>query len=426
MKVLVPLPYDLSRLEHGRNLRIVHLLRRLANRCELTCLVSTRHAESIAKVLPHTRIEIADSYGDAGAREAILGRLPRAVNYFGCDPALPAATMKLAAQTDAVVGFDLPALSCLLAVESARLGRGIRRPALVADLIDDPLMTYRSGPWTGRWSLTGFKTAAAIHAIRHRLLRRLDALIAVAPADAASLSRASGCHVAVIPNGVELPAGSDRAPRSEPLVVFTGAMSFPPNVAAARWMATRVWPVVLDRLSSGGCKPDGIPTLALVGADPAPAVKSLAVERPDTRIVVTGRVPDLNTWLLRARVAVAPMVSGSGMKNKVLEACAAGCPVVSTPLGGAGLPQGESSGILIGSTADALARQVAGLLLDGDRAARLGAAARAMVASRFDWSRLATLLHDVLATAAAENSVASTAHSIPDPACQEVACHAAS
>ena len=81
----------------------------------------------------------------------------------------------------------------------------------------------------------------------------------------------------------------------------------------------------------------------------------------------------------------------------MLEACAVGCPVVTTVLGGGGLPTGRANGILVTETAARFATQVGDLLADPQEAARIGAAGQAMVRNRFDWADSARALQELLA-----------------------------
>jgi glycosyltransferase involved in cell wall biosynthesis len=110
-------------------------------------------------------------------------------------------------------------------------------------------------------------------------------------------------------------------------------------------------------------------------------------------VEVTGAVPDIRRELRRAAVYVAPMVSGTGLKNKVLEAMAAGLPVVGTPLALEGI--GEGNGVISARDASDIAEKVLRLL--GDRAALVSAGrqARDRVVMEFTWERSARGIEDL-------------------------------
>ena len=76
--------------------------------------------------------------------------------------------------------------------------------------------------------------------------------------------------------------------------------------------------------------------LIVVGSDPAREVRALALADPS--IAVTGAVPAVQPYLWTAALSIAPLWMTQGVQNKVLEALAAGLPVVTTPSVAAGLP----------------------------------------------------------------------------------------
>lgn len=134
-------------------------------------------------------------------------------------------------------------------------------------------------------------------------------------------------QISVVSNGVDLRLYPKRV--SDPggqRLVFCGSMDNRPNVNAARFFCLEVFPEILQRYPNA--------TLEIVGANPAPEVLELA-ERPS--ITVTGRVRSMVEHLHKATVCVVPMQAGYGIKNKTLEAMAAGTPVVGSDRGLEGL-----------------------------------------------------------------------------------------
>jgi glycosyltransferase involved in cell wall biosynthesis len=290
----------------------------------------------------------------------------------------------------------------------------------VCDLIDDPYLTWRSMPRVERFSLAGLKALISLQLLQRHILSGLDDLIVVGPKDAARLSRATGRAVSIVPNGVHADEAYSATLR-EPLVVFTGAMNFPPNEAAADHLVHRIWPHVRRAMDDTGIEAG----LALVGANPTSRVKRLA-QVPG--VTVTGRVEDVRAWLRRALVAVAPMVNGSGIKNKILEACGSGCPVVTTPLGSEGLPIGE--GICVADDPQSFGQTVADLLIDEARAQAAGQAGLAMVRERYSWSGVAETFAGLLQGEQRSTTDVRTPHRVdrPQPAhiSEETLVHAAS
>ena len=386
MKLLVPMPYDLRSIEHGRNLRIVHLLQQLSKDDEITIVVADApSAEPVRDALPGVNVELAQPGGASSddALSSLSAPIRRALAFFGDDAPLRQAMALRLSAADVVLGFGLPSLGTLIAAK-----HGVPGLPVVCDLIDDPWLTWQSVRRSERWSTTGFKAALCIQLLRRFALRHMDALVAVAPRDAGTLERATGVPTAVVPNGVDASEIDPSSIEREATVAFTGAMDFPPNEAAACYFARRVWPLVLER-----CSDTQPPTFAIIGANPTPQVQALA-SIPGVR--VTGRVDDVKHELQRARVAVAPMVSGSGLKNKILEACAAGTPVVANPLGVGGLPTGDAHGIKVTHTGSEMAEQVFELLTQPARAQQLGHAGWQMIRRDFTWTHAADTFRRLL------------------------------
>ena len=192
----------------------------------------------------------------------------------------------------------------------------------------------------------------------------------------------------VIPNGVDLeyfrpsPGASAYQRRR---VVFTGNMSYAPNVAAVRRLAADILPRLRSR------HPDV--ELYIVGMDPSPQVRRLADGR---RVVVTGRVDDVRPYLESAAVAVAPLDVARGLQNKVLEAMAMRVPVVASPAAAQGIDAVPGRDLLVAAEPEAFAEAVGSLLADPGRRDCYAEAGRACVAANHNWDRLLARLGDLV------------------------------
>ncbi len=384
MRILVLMLYDIADKAAGRNLRLLNIIRLLGEAATVECLTSSKEsADRTRAQLDTARVKVlcpedaVEGHANPGA-PAPPGRVAwrRVLRYFGYTADYMSAVYARASSFDSVLGFGVlsaPYLAALSETPSA--------PRTVCDLIDDPLLTWMHSHWGDRVGVHGLKYFLCIQYLRWRILRQIDELVAIAPRDAGTLSRAGAKRVRVVPNGVTVPRDSGELAEREPLVVFSGTMDFPPNERAAEYFATAVWPLVrrLHRESKSAI-PE--PRFAVVGANPTRRVRTL---ESIPGVTVTGKVPNVRDWLLRATVAVAPMVSGSGLKNKILEACAASCPVVATPLGVEGLPAGEENGLLYAGSPAKQAQLIHELLFDTAKARALGDRAREMVLREFAW-----------------------------------------
>lgn len=184
---------------------------------------------------------------------------------------------------------------------------------------------------------------------------------------AAGWSDASALGATWLPNVVNVPPCPRPKPSGERAVdvCFVGTLSYPPNVAALR-LLSQAWPAVLRARPA---------TTALVaGGHPTPVVLALVRANGWELLADFGDAAEIYA---RARVAAAPLVTASGIQNKVLEAAAHGVPQVASDVALAGLAPGFPAAVANG--APALADRVIELLSDPSGAVRLAAAARLAV-----------------------------------------------
>jgi polysaccharide biosynthesis protein PslH len=187
--------------------------------------------------------------------------------------------------------------------------------------------------------------------------------------------------IQVVPNGVDLAVYPLRAqdPGGHRLV-FVGVMDAEHNIAAARFFVTEVVPKLLARY------PNLI--FSIVGAKPTAAVKAMGLQ---PGVVVTGKVASMKDALHQATVCVVPLQTGLGIKNKTLEAMAAGVPVVGSDRGLEGLDidgGGDGGGAMRALRANSPAEYVAAierLFEDGALRQTLSTQAHDYVAQTFTW-----------------------------------------
>jgi glycosyltransferase involved in cell wall biosynthesis len=159
-------------------------------------------------------------------------------------------------------------------------------------------------------------------------------------------------------------------------IVFVGAFDHLPNVDAAVTLAREVMPLVWQSVSDAH--------VTLIGGHVSDEVRALASEH----VTVTGHVPSLDEYWSRARMSVAPLRFGSGVKGKIIASLEAGVAVVTTPIGNEGIGLSDGREALLGETPEELAEHVVALLGDAELAEALAAAGSVVLRQRFSSERV--------------------------------------
>jgi glycosyltransferase involved in cell wall biosynthesis len=287
----------------------------------------------------------------------------------------------------------------------AAITAGIKHPAKLLELIDSETL-QASRRVRSKAPQTWLRAAAARLVERHAA-RQFNACTTVASADAQVVQQlAPGVPVHVTPNGVDAVyfAPLD-LPEQPETIIFTGAMSFPPNVTAVLHFYHNILPLIRR----------GLPNVrfVIVGRDPSTPIAALA---SDPFVTVTGFVDDMRPWLARANLMVCPMIMGSGIKNKVLEALAMTRPVVATTMGVEALEVSSGHELMIADTAEAFAAATLALLRDAAARRRMGAAGRELVLRRYTWDACAASYDAIYSQLAARHGNATRLANLRDKA----------
>ncbi len=152
----------------------------------------------------------------------------------------------------------------------------------------------------------------------------------------------------------------ERSPQSGPTIFYAGAYWWRPNFDAAHMLIDEIYPRLRERYPGT--------RLMLVGRNPTPQMEAAA--RADEQIVVTGEVDDIRPYLAQSHVAAVPLLIGGGMRSKIIEAFAAGLPVVSTTKGAEGIEVVDGRELLVRDGVPAIVAGIAELWENPDDAAR--------------------------------------------------------
>jgi sugar transferase (PEP-CTERM/EpsH1 system associated) len=382
------LPYPPQR---GGKIRPFNMIRHLAVSHEVTVATLARTADELAAGQELHRychaLHVGRISKPAGwARFALYGMsaAPATFGYF-YSPELARTVQRLLDTR----GFDAIVVHCSSMGPYVAGHRGCRKVMDFGDADSEKWLEYgRTSPFplSQAFRLEGRK----VRRYEAWMGRQFDACSVNAPRERDVLAAYVRSPISVIPNGVDLeyfePGRSPGRSYVPNRLVFTGNMSYRPNVDAVQHLATAVLPRIRRDI------PDV--QLCIVGMDPAPAVRRLADE---DRVVVTGRVDDVRPYFDSAAVAVAPLRVARGLQNKVLEAMAMRVPVVASPAAFEGISAVAGRDLLVAADPEAFSRAVVTLLRDPAARERYAAAGRTCVETNHNWSRLLQRLEDLVA-----------------------------
>ncbi|QBR88104.1 glycosyltransferase [Microbacterium wangchenii] len=225
-------------------------------------------------------------------------------------------------------------------------------PLIRARFPEKPLVIVAHDVITQRWNRaagatknplarTAYSVAARRSATReHADFSAADRIVVFSEKDAALVRElAPAAHPVVVAPGFRLGSTPAEGSEEEPVVLFTGALGRPDNDRAVRWFLQKVWPRVIEQV--------GDARFVAAGSGPGRGLRRLVAK--SHRAELTGFVPSLDPYYAAARVFVAPVLTGAGVKFKTVDALVRGLPIVATPVGAEGI---EREDVFVGVTDD--------------------------------------------------------------------------
>jgi glycosyltransferase involved in cell wall biosynthesis len=387
MKIVMVAPFSLTKPRAGDGVRAFALAREFAHFSELTLVSGTpaTDAEMTFTGIPlrHLSIGVRRYSKAATVFRSIIFGLPYDSSRFGFD----GLSQSLAGESYDLAYLTQPRawdLWGLLEQPSCRL--------TVMDLQNDDYDV-----WNQRCRVKAnplLRLGAGVYRERagdkmRRLLNAVDIVVCVSEADRISLLNREGHglldRLEVVPNGVDAsflrrPTDYRRSPRQ---LVFVGSLDTRMNKTAVRDLLMTFWPAVRRKVPNS--------TLLIAGRNPP----AWMLKAQGTGVVVIASPPDVRTYLWESTAFVAPFAVGGGTKIKVLEAMAAGTPVIATKAAIQGIPAEAERHYLPAENpqqfAEAFSRLVADDLLVRELTDRAS-----VLAQQFDWSKVAANAYERL------------------------------
>jgi glycosyltransferase involved in cell wall biosynthesis len=379
------LPYP---LDSGSKIRNYYLLRYLSRQHQVTLVSFIRTSDEA--VLAEELRSFCEAVHTVPLRRSRRRDLWHLARSFAChqpflvardaSPALAGLVQRLERERP----FDVVHVSPLTMAPYGLLLPGPRRVVDCHDVMTGlAARTAQALPWWLR-PLARLE-ARRLSCYEPHVVGCVDRVLTVSETDRRSLEQlgAPAERVSVVPIGVDSEALRIRRERDgPPAILHLGGLNYLPNLQGLRWFLQQVFPRVVELLPD--CR------LYVVGCAPPPEVVTEGLR--DRRIVVTGRVPEVEPYMAKASLLAVPLLSGSGMRVKILEAFVGGLPVVATTLGYEGIEAIPGKHLLAADDPASFAAAVVRVAGDEVVAQRLSVTARRLAEARYDWRRVGEAL----------------------------------
>lgn len=195
---------------------------------------------------------------------------------------------------------------------------------------------------------------------------------------------ANGCTkpMAAIPFGIDYIDDIEYAQEEENSLFHIGSMDWQPNREGIQWLLDDVWPIVNSQL----------PQARLYLAGRKMPQKLLKAKYPNVSIV--GEIPDSMYFIATKKINIVPLLSGSGIRVKIIEAMSAGKVVVSTSVGAEGIDYTDGKDILIANTPLEFVAHIEHCLADPDFCRTIGDNARKLIREEYSTEKTTAELLD--------------------------------
>jgi len=379
LKILFLCPQPLWPVNTGARLRNFHLANALCAHAEVTILQAIHPADPLPPLPPNSFQNVLSaargkSYTPWNVLRGIKGPIPVTVlNYASKDIE---RGLREALQATAFNAVQIESIHMAPYLKIIRQQTPAATVVLDWHNVESELIRqYAASTTNPVKKFIAARTSTLLYQMEQEALKSFSAHTVVSELERDKLvKRAPQARVHVIPNGVDTAAfahhGTAAASRT---LLFVGSMDYHANSEAVLWFCHEIWPQIAAEFPSLNFK--------IVGRNPPQSVKDLASDR----IIVTGTVDNVQPYYHEAFSVLVPLRVGGGTRLKILEAMAAGVPVISTRLGAEGIAAEDGKQILLAETPAEIAAAVRSLLRDPGLTSSLRDSARTLVETQYDW-----------------------------------------
>jgi glycosyltransferase involved in cell wall biosynthesis len=382
--------------DNGSRIRAYNLLKTLS---------ASHNVSMISLYQSDSKIERVDALNDIcrvislhEAKSFKPGTIKSIAGYFSVKPRSFIDTFDPTIKTAVMTGITQTKPDAIVVSELAAMIYMPERPVIpvILDALEMGLMCRYASDSHGLKSL-----ARQLTLLKHRrfitdILKRTALYTCVSDDELRLCSSFFPCSAgSVIPNGVDTEhyTPNDRKPEFG-ILVYNGALTYSANLGAVRYFCESIQPLLLERIPEARMLVTGRTTgVDLTGIEGCPGIE------------LTGYVDDIRTVLNRSSICIVPLRQGGGSRLKILEAMAAGIPVVSTSVGAEGLNCVPGKHLLIADEPDSFVSAIESILTDAELAERLSSEARLLVENQYSWKTIGQRLVGLVDGAVAHGSM---------------------
>ena len=214
-----------------------------------------------------------------------------------------------------------------------------------------------------------------------KVYNKFNTCIVVNKKDKTLLEKNVHIPIEVVANGVDTKYFKNNNTTNTPRLVFLGDMSTPPNNDAIKYFMKEIYTNITTDVD-----------FYIVGRNPTKYIKNLQ----NKQVHVTGSVEDVRSYLPIGSIFVSPMISGTGIKNKILEAMSMQLPVITTSKGISGINAIEDEEFILADTPEQFKDDIIDLLENPEKMIKIGENARKLVEKKYSWQHSTKKIEEIL------------------------------
>ncbi|MFZ6053246.1 glycosyltransferase [Halocola ammonii] len=240
----------------------------------------------------------------------------------------------------------------------------------------------KDAKWYSKWFLS--KESRRLVAYENLIFDYFENHTIISEQDRKLIFHPDRDKIKVIPNGVDFEFFKPQKKEKRFDLLFTGNMSYAPNVNSAIYLIDEILPELQKEFP-------GIKVL-IAGVRPHRSI----LERKSDSVIVSGWMEDIRDAYAESKIFVAPMLIGTGLQNKLLEAMSMELPCITSPLANNALGGKPDQHLLVAKSTKGYVEAISQLLKDSEKAQEMGKAGGTWVRKNFDWQSSVQILEKLI------------------------------